>query len=542
MSKYYSRELPDREPIVKVYNENGLVNKKWTKIAQEISSWATNTLHLKYADTNFYFADLDNLCEVISGSGWRCMPSHWTMGQEYEIQKKGHSLGNWIVYEIVADTNMWEKDRLEPNEAFIYNVNTPIDKKLVIAHVFGHVHMFENNFIQHSFKPYSPYGTFSFQKERYAELEEIVGTEEFENFQDIAEVIGTLFDLYPPTKNDMESGCGACRELKGNSESKFLEDLVLSSSDKRNQVLRARHKCQKTAFPSRYDYNVLEFIGEHSGKLKEWQKEVLSMTAVRQKYLYSGGLNKVVHEGFAAFVDLLYAMMNKLPFGDTVSFIKHRTDGLLNPREGLNPYAVGLDMFSFIAQKWGSDSFGIDYDFNRKGDRRDLSKSLMDIDFMKGWGKVLEVAETHSDFTFFQDFFTQEYFNERARHLFVYEENKSKWWWWHPTAEITSRQFEDVRTALLFRHYNLRLPRLAVAPGGSDYNNVGELYLYHDVSEVLNIGLKPRQVTLDPGMIAKVMPVLYKVWGKPVHVETIDEDNIKLLISYDGSSVSEKRL
>ncbi len=541
---------PDREPIVRVFKGDHL-DKSLTMEANKISKWVQQNLKLTYGDTDFYVVDLDSHCEAIAGGGWRATPAHWTVGQDAEIQKKGHTLGNWIVYEIVAGTGMWTKERMEPNDAFIYNVNTMTDFKLVVAHVYGHVHMDLNNIVSEKFKPYSPYGRFNFHKERYEELEAIVGTEEFEEMCDVAEILGTLMDFYPPTRGELNNLVNA-HAL--NDSSNMLEDLLKTSEDKKQKLVEARNESGvRKDYAAITNYDVLSLVADASPVLKPWQREVLRMKAERNKYLYTTGLIKTVHEGFAAFVDLLYAMKNDLPIGETFEWIKHRTNGLLHPRQGINPYAIGLDIYSHIFMKWGSGEYGIDYELNPKASRRDLSLDLVNIDFEKGWDKVLEVAANNTDYTFFANYFDEAFFNEKGRRMFVYEENKSKWWWWHPEAQITSRQFDDIKNALLFRYYNMSMPRVGVAPGGVNYGGKGELYLKHDVEPVLKMGLEPRQVTLDPGNLSGVLKALHYAWGRPVHMETIDgtanfnaekQEYVlgKILVTYDGAAVREKNL
>jgi len=527
--------LPARKPKIRVF-EGYLQNKELTKEASNISNWMQKNLNLLYGDTDFYLVDLEGLSEIVAKGGWKARPDHWSLGQEFEVQRKGHSMGNWIVYEIVASTGVWKKGHVEPNSAYIYNVNNMTDVKLVMAHVFGHMHVDHNNAYARKFRPISPFGYMNFQQERYQELEDLVGEDAVDEIRDVASILNTLTDFYEDLpKRDLQ----AIANMDKENPLTFLDDVLNNSKKMRERVVKARSEHKKTQHPPKRTYNVLEFVAHYSTKLEDWQREVLLLENGITRFDYRIENLKVLHEGFSASVDLLYAMNNNLPIGETIDWIKHRTNGMLHPREGLNPYRIGLDLLMHVIEKWGSGRFGLDYELDEKASRRNLNIDFNSLDFKKGWNKVLEIAATHIDYSLFEEYFTPEFFAEKARDLMVYEENKSRWWWWNPEAQITSREFDDVKRALLFGKYNMGLPRIAVSAGGGDFNGQGGLHLVHDVKTVLNMGLEPRQVTLQPYLTNQSLKALYQVWGKPVFLETIDENNNHIRMIYSDGKFSE---
>src|SRR5215204_6030651 len=63
--------------------------------------------------------------------------SHWTFGKAYNKMKMMYDFGLSRIYEVVINSN--------PSYGFLLETNSPLQNKLVIAHVMGHVDFFKNN-------------------------------------------------------------------------------------------------------------------------------------------------------------------------------------------------------------------------------------------------------------------------------------------------------------------------------------------------------------------------------------------------------------
>src|SRR5262247_4539095 len=63
--------------------------------------------------------------------------SHWTFGKAYHRMKMMYDFGLSKIYEVVINSN--------PSYGFLLETNSPIQNKMVIAHVLGHVDFFKNN-------------------------------------------------------------------------------------------------------------------------------------------------------------------------------------------------------------------------------------------------------------------------------------------------------------------------------------------------------------------------------------------------------------
>src|SRR5918912_4228004 len=63
--------------------------------------------------------------------------SHWTHGRAYHQMKTMYDYGLNKIYELVINTN--------PCYAFLMEANTPLENKLVAAHVLAHCDFFRHN-------------------------------------------------------------------------------------------------------------------------------------------------------------------------------------------------------------------------------------------------------------------------------------------------------------------------------------------------------------------------------------------------------------
>ncbi len=531
-----------RKPIIKVW-DGGMINNNLTEIANEIAGFCVEKYRLNLTDINFNMVNLEELCSIAATGGWIMFPQHWSLGQQYFIQKKGHVLGFWQIYEIVVPSEVWEEDRKEPAEAYIYSGDSITDIKLVMAHVYGHIHAFENNWKLKEFRPSSPSAFMAEQKERIAEIENEVGEENVEKLMDIGYTLSTLVDLYPAKKIEEEM-----------YKESLMEKFVVSPGEKKKRLLdEIERKAKREDVPEERDYDAFKFIVENADMLAGWEREILHMMQEQNRYLSSWGLCRYLNEGFAALVDLKYCLDSMLPVGETFRWLKQRTSGAYQPgqcghEEGcdgrtieINPYWLGMNMLLDVIEKWDAGRFGLGYE--QLEDAREREE--VNLKLGRGWDKVLEIVATDTDYTFINRFFTEDFFNRVASGLFVYagkepEKGKGE----EDTYTIVSRKYQDIKDILLFETYNNGMPRIAVEKGGGNYDNKKELYLVQDFSGYDKLGLSPRELTLARVETSEVLlRALYEAWRRPVHLETVNKEGKTILIStYDGEEINENHL
>src|ERR1700712_1325315 len=89
-------------------------------------------------ETIFELITYDQINQFAAYGGFPSRYPHWRFGMEYEQLSKSYEYGLSKIYEMVINNN--------PSYAYLLEGNSLTDQKLVMAHVFGHVDFFKNNF------------------------------------------------------------------------------------------------------------------------------------------------------------------------------------------------------------------------------------------------------------------------------------------------------------------------------------------------------------------------------------------------------------
>ena len=142
------------------------------------------------------------------------------------------------------------------------------------------------------------------------------------------------------------------------------------------------------------------------------------------------------------------------------------------------------------------------------------AKEHWNRDLGLGREKIFEVRKVHNDVTFIDTFLTPEFCQKHKMFMFAYNEANDYY-------EIASREFEKVKQQLLESLTNHGRPVIRVVDG--NYKNRGELFLSHQF----------QGMPLKLDYARDTLTNLCKLWGRPVHIETMYEDKPTIL-SYDG--------
>src|SRR5689334_21190034 len=94
---------------------------------------------LDFFPTVFEILSYDQMNEIAAYGGFPNRYPHWRYGMEYERLAKSYEYGLSKIYEMVINNN--------PSYAYLLEGNSLTDQKLVMAHVYGHVDFFKNNFV-----------------------------------------------------------------------------------------------------------------------------------------------------------------------------------------------------------------------------------------------------------------------------------------------------------------------------------------------------------------------------------------------------------
>jgi stage V sporulation protein R len=179
--------------------------------------------------------------------------------------------------------------------------------------------------------------------------------------------------------------------------------------------------------------------------------------------------------------------------------------GVVSPHKGqLNPYYLGYKILEDIERRWNNPS---------REEREKLGRLPN-----TGREKIFEVREIENDVSLLRNYLTEELSEELD--LFVYELVDEEEW------TITEKRWERVRDQLVANMTNFGFPYIEVLDG--DYNGNRELYLRHAYESA----------ELDANYARKALEHVYTLWGRPVHLETIVDDE-RVVMHYDGTDHDE---
>lgn len=487
--------------------EFGQLTPELSAVQEEVEAYARG-YGLDFYPTIFELIDADQLNAIAARGGFPTRYPHWRFGMEYEQLARGYQYGLQKIYEMVINN--------DPCYAYLMRCNGLIDQKLVMAHVYGHCDFFKNNqwFSQTSRKmmdEMANHGT------RIRRCMDKVGVEPVEDFIDACLSIEDLIDVHAPfiqrrAKTDRynfekeENGSG---ERSSRFRAKDYMDPYINPRRPRGADDDEEADAAASKFPAQPERDVLLFLLEHA-PLKSWQADVLSIIRDEAYYFAPQAQTKIMNEGWASYWHSTIMIRQGLTAADVVNYCDHHSGTLASSPTQLNPYKVGIELFRDIEDRWNRGAFGRDYeDCDDYQQRR-----RWNTDAGLGREKIFEVRQIHNDLTFIDEFLTLDFVREHKLFRFGYNPGADAY-------EIESREFPVVKQQLLQSLTNRGRPLISVVDG--NYKNRGELYLAHNHSGV--------DLQLDNA--ADTLRNLQRIWGRPVHLETLVEDEPAVL-AFDG--------
>lgn len=477
---------------------------------EKIEGWARG-YGLDFFDTIFEMVDWEQMNMIAAYGGFPTRYPHWRFGMEYEQLSKSYSYGLSKIYELVINT--------DPSYAYLLNANLMVDQKLVMAHVFGHVDFFKNNFW--------------FSKTNRKMLDEMAnhgarirrfmhdhGHENVERFLDVCLSLDNLIDPHSifikrhadPADADISHDPRAAYKLKSKAymehfinPREFLDEMVEMDRKKRDEIEKTRR------FPVEPQKDVLLFLLQHA-PLAPWQQEVLAIIREEAYYFAPQGQTKIMNEGWASYWHTTIMTQKALEPSEIIDYADHHSGTVATSPGRINPYKIGLELFRHIEERWNKGQFG------REWEECDDFRARQSWDRQLGLGrqKIFEVRKTHNDITFIDEFLTADFCREHK--LFLWSANDK-------TGEtyIQDRDFQAIKQQFLFMLTNHGQPHILVTD--ANHANRGELYLTHR-HEGLDLKLDSAEKTLEN---------VQAIWKRPVFLETVVNEKPSLL-SFDGSS------
>ncbi|HSD46801.1 MAG TPA: SpoVR family protein, partial [Pyrinomonadaceae bacterium] len=371
-----------------------------------------------------------------------------------------------------------------------------------IAHVLGHVDFFKNNtyFSKTNRRMVESVSTHA---QRMMEYEFRYGRKTVERFLDAVLAIEEHIDPYFFIKRETPMMEEKRREANRRKEGRY-DDLWLLDERHEPRVEDEDKDKEKTPREQVPEKDLLYYIMKNSPSLAPWQRDAIAMVHEEMEYFVPQMQTKIMNEGWASIWHARIMRALDLPDDDHIEFANLHS-GVVSPQKGqLNPYYLGYKIYEDIERRWNDPSAEEQQKFRRAG--------------REGHAKIFEVRELENDVSFLRNYLTEELCEELD--LFVFELIEEEEW------TITEKRWEKVRDQLVSNMTNFGFPYLEVEDG--DYNGNRELYLKH----------RYEGTELDMRYARKAIEHVYTLWGRPVHLETIVDEESTVL-HYNGNEHAE---
>jgi stage V sporulation protein R len=435
--------------------------------------------------------------EIIYTFGAYGMPtrfSHWSFGKQFYKMKLHYDFGLSKIYELVINSN--------PCYAFLLDSNSLIQNKLIVAHVLAHCDFFKNN-VRFQNTKRDMVESMAATADRIRKYEIQYGKQEVETFLDAVLAIEEHIDpslMRPKLAWSLEDDLDD--EDADKPQASPYDDLW--GLDKQDQ-LNAEPTVKKKKFPPRPEKDLLLFIESYSRELTDWQRDILTMMREEMLYFWPQLETKIMNEGWASFWHQRILREMDLTPGESIEFAKLNAGVVQPSRTGINPYYLGLKVLEDIEERYNNP----DEEMLRRG-----------VKPGSGRERLFEVREIESDISFLRNYLTKDLVTREDMYLFQKQGKDYK---------IVDKEWEKVRDQLVSMRVNGGFPYITVNDG--DYSRNGELYLKHWYEGI----------ELDVKYLEKVLPYIYQLWGRPVHMETMIEARV-MLYTYDGKGIHRKYL
>jgi len=463
---------------------------------------------LDFFETVFELVDWAQMNTVAAYDGFPIRYPHWRFGMVYDQISKSYGWGFSKIYELVINN--------DPCYAYLLKGNALVDQKLVMAHVYAHCDFFKNNLWfaptnRHMIDELASHAT---RIQRHVSRE---GTDEVEAFLDSCLCLENLIDIYapysPPRRRPQEGAEAAPEKGIVRFQAKpYMESFINPPEfieGQKKAIEEARKRPPR--FPERPERDILWFLLEHA-PLRDWQRDVLAMIREEAYYFAPQRLTKVANEGWASYWHSKMMTEKLLDPSEVIDFAERHAGAMAVQPGQINPYKLGIELFRDIEERWDKGQFGKEFE---ECDDRDV-KRQWDTGLRQGREKVFEVRRIYNDVTFVDEFLTRE-FCERQK-LYTYEFNPKT-----GRQEIASRDWRQVKEKMLRSLANGGQPIIEVIDG--NFRNRGEVVLGH----------RHDGQDLDLAQAKETLRHLYRLWTRPVHIETLVEGRRRRL-SYDGET------
>ncbi len=285
---------------------------------------------------------------------------------EYEQLSKSYEYGLSKIYEMVINNN--------PSYAYLLEGNSLVDQKLVMAHVYGHVDFFKNNycFSKTNRKMIDEMANHATRVRRHIER---LGIEKVESFIDACLSLENLIDPMSPfiaRKPAIEARQGGAGATSGGRAGpgdpappgQGLHGQVHQPAGVPRGAEARSWNASATGprrFPDEPERDVLLFLLEHA-PLEPWERDVLAIVRDEAYYFAPQGQTKIMNEGWATYWHSKIMTEKALKASEIIDYADHNAGVLATAPGQLNPYKLGIELLRDIEERWNKGQFGKEWD------------------------------------------------------------------------------------------------------------------------------------------------------------------------------------
>ncbi|MCK5690572.1 SpoVR family protein, partial [Myxococcota bacterium] len=402
------------------------------------------------------------------------------------------------IYELVINN--------DPSYAYLLASNEEVDQKMVMAHVYGHVDFFKNNysFSHTNRKMMDDMANHGTKIRRYIDR---YGVEKVEGFIDQCLSIENLIDRQSPyirrvpknpKKHDPHLEITDVPRIESDRE--YMKGYINPKEfidDQRQRLKEERLKERR--FPENPQRDILLFLMENA-PLQNWQRDILAMLRQETYYFSPQGQTKIMNEGWASFWHATIMTQKAMDDSEVIDFADRHSATMGVQPGSINPYKLGLELYRDIEMRWNKGRYGREWE--ECTDRARLDN--WDTGEGKGREKIFEVRKHYNDVTFIDEFLTREFASEQKLFNYDYESKSGDWL-------ISDRDFQAIKKRLLDQITNFGQPVIDVVD--ANFENRGELLLRHHFQDA----------PLRQDYMHDTLSNILAIWGRPVALHTLRE-------------------
>lgn len=442
----------------------------------------------------------EQMIDLYSSVGMPLGYHHWSFGKQFMSVEKNYRRGHMgLAYELVINSN--------PCIAYLMEENSMMMQALVIAHAcYGHNSFFKNNYL---FKQWTNADLIVdylvFAKNFVSQCEERYGLEAVEDILDSAHALMNYgVDRYQhPSKQSLKQELE--RQARNEEYQQSQVNILwrtLPNKEKPEAIHAEGH------FPPEPQENILYFLEKHAPLLESWQRELIRIVRKIAQYFYPQRQTKVMNEGWATFwhYTLINAMYEEGLVGDEfmLEFLQTHTNVIAQPGfdhpyySGINPYALGFAMMTDIKRICQHPT----------EEDRIWFPNLVGTD----WVSALDFAmRNFKDESFIAQYLSPKLIRDLKLFAILDDDQQQQY---QVSAIHDEAGYQRIREALSLQ-YNLS----CIDP------NIQVYHMDHRGDRSLTLCHVPyRRQPLEISDASAVLRHLYRLWGFPVRIDSLDEN------------------